>query len=369
MELAGLKRSAVMAGLTPSAHSPDTDVTTKKENLPNGKKTKGRVKIKMEFIDNKLRRYTTFSKRKTGIMKKAYELSTLTGTQVMLLVASETGHVYTFATRKLQPMITSEAGKVLIQTCLNSPDDTENEGLEDDQRMSAAGFEETELSYAAEDKEDEDEDYNEEETEQPVVAPSDEEEEDGPYTARESPTNLSLNSKLRTEYSSANASSCSSSATIFVKSASALSQPSTSQTPSHYQIPAGYAPIPPLSAADISICSPAGRSDFSRGDNAKPPTLAPKLQPSLPPELLAQLEYSSQLSQMALAASGGEGWNRKHVILAPSSGGGGGSQGQLILLPVSTTSTTSPLYQTSLSNVKSEPSLSPQNLSLRKESS
>ena len=34
------------------------------------KKTKGRVKIKMEFIDNKLRRYTTFSKRKTGIMKK-----------------------------------------------------------------------------------------------------------------------------------------------------------------------------------------------------------------------------------------------------------------------------------------------------------
>ena len=35
-----------------------------------GKKTKGRVKIKMEYIDNKLRRYTTFSKRKTGIMKK-----------------------------------------------------------------------------------------------------------------------------------------------------------------------------------------------------------------------------------------------------------------------------------------------------------
>lgn len=41
--------------------------------LPNGKKTKGRVKIKMEFIDNKLRRYTTFSKRKTGIMKKVHE--------------------------------------------------------------------------------------------------------------------------------------------------------------------------------------------------------------------------------------------------------------------------------------------------------
>lgn len=40
------------------------------KSLSNGKKTKGRVKIKMEYIDNKLRRYTTFSKRKTGIMKK-----------------------------------------------------------------------------------------------------------------------------------------------------------------------------------------------------------------------------------------------------------------------------------------------------------
>lgn len=47
----------------------------KKTPPPNGKKTKGRVKIKMEFIDNKLRRYTTFSKRKTGIMKKVSVIS------------------------------------------------------------------------------------------------------------------------------------------------------------------------------------------------------------------------------------------------------------------------------------------------------
>ncbi|XP_066281838.1 serum response factor-like isoform X11 [Branchiostoma lanceolatum] len=118
------------------------------------KKTKGRVKIKMEFIDNKLRRYTTFSKRKTGIMKKAYELSTLTGTQVMLLVASETGHVYTFATRKLQPMITSEAGKALIQTCLNSPDPPSQGQAtghgQHDQRMSVTGYEETDLTYSTE---------------------------------------------------------------------------------------------------------------------------------------------------------------------------------------------------------------------------
>ena len=83
------------------------------------------------------------------VIFQAYELSTLTGTQVMLLVASETGHVYTFATRKLQPMITSDAGKALIQTCLNSPDPPATSAPTSDQRMSASGYEETELTYNA----------------------------------------------------------------------------------------------------------------------------------------------------------------------------------------------------------------------------
>lgn len=54
-------------------------------------------------------------------MKKAYELSTLTGTQVLLLVVSETGLVYTFTTAKLQPLVTQPEGKNLIQACLNAP--------------------------------------------------------------------------------------------------------------------------------------------------------------------------------------------------------------------------------------------------------
>lgn len=77
-------------------------------------------------------------------------MSTLTGTQVMLLVASETGHVYTFATRKLQPMITSNSGKALIQTCLNSPDPPPGSSAHttQEQRMNPSGFEETELTYS-----------------------------------------------------------------------------------------------------------------------------------------------------------------------------------------------------------------------------
>jgi len=86
-----------------------------------------RRKIEIKFIQDKSRRHITFSKRKAGIMKKAYELSVLTGTQVLLLVVSETGLVYTFTTPKLQPLVTKPEGKNLIQACLNAPEPTGNE--------------------------------------------------------------------------------------------------------------------------------------------------------------------------------------------------------------------------------------------------
>jgi hypothetical protein len=63
----GIKRDVEEMHSSSSDHE-DTEDT--KIGIKPGKKTRGRVKIKMEYIDNKLRRYTTFSKRKTGIMKK-----------------------------------------------------------------------------------------------------------------------------------------------------------------------------------------------------------------------------------------------------------------------------------------------------------
>lgn len=80
---------------------------------------RGRKKISMEFIKDKSRRGVTFSKRKKGIMKKAFELNVLTKCEVLLIVASETGHVYTFATPKLQPIIKQHES--LIQQYLNTP--------------------------------------------------------------------------------------------------------------------------------------------------------------------------------------------------------------------------------------------------------
>lgn len=57
-----------------SSSSDHEDIEDTKVGIKPGKKTRGRVKIKMEYIDNKLRRYTTFSKRKTGIMKKVRQM-------------------------------------------------------------------------------------------------------------------------------------------------------------------------------------------------------------------------------------------------------------------------------------------------------
>ncbi|KAA1081642.1 transcription factor of the MADS box [Puccinia graminis f. sp. tritici] len=105
------------------------------------KKNPGRRKIDIEYIQDKSKRHITFSKRKAGIMKKvclsvsvrldertegllliaiqAYELATLTGTQLLLLVVSETGIVYTFTTPNLQPIVSDDPGKSLISSCLN----------------------------------------------------------------------------------------------------------------------------------------------------------------------------------------------------------------------------------------------------------
>ncbi|TIC61329.1 hypothetical protein E3Q02_03945 [Wallemia mellicola] len=106
----------------------DEDVEDEEED---GKKSKsGRRKINIEYIKDKSRRHITFSKRKNGIMKKAYELATLTGTQVLLLVVSESGLVYTFTTAKLSPVVKTDEGQMIVQKCLSNQYDIEGEDFE-----------------------------------------------------------------------------------------------------------------------------------------------------------------------------------------------------------------------------------------------
>ena len=42
--------------------------------------------------------------------------------QVLLLISSERGQIYSFATPKLQPILVNENSKQLIEQCLNAPD-------------------------------------------------------------------------------------------------------------------------------------------------------------------------------------------------------------------------------------------------------
>ncbi|EHN00882.1 Arg80p [Saccharomyces cerevisiae x Saccharomyces kudriavzevii VIN7] len=70
---------------------------------------------------NKTRRHVTFSKRRHGIMKKAYELSVLTGANILLLILANSGLVYTFTTPKLEPVVREDEGKNLIKACINAP--------------------------------------------------------------------------------------------------------------------------------------------------------------------------------------------------------------------------------------------------------
>ena len=44
----------------------------------------------------------------------------------MVLVASETGHVYSFSTQKFQPILNSKPGRKLIQTCLANESEDES---------------------------------------------------------------------------------------------------------------------------------------------------------------------------------------------------------------------------------------------------
>ncbi|XP_038999383.1 truncated transcription factor CAULIFLOWER A-like [Hibiscus syriacus] len=57
----------------------------------------GRGKVVLERIENKINRQVTFSKRRNGLLKKAYELSVLCDAEVALIVFSSRGKLTEFA--------------------------------------------------------------------------------------------------------------------------------------------------------------------------------------------------------------------------------------------------------------------------------
>ncbi|XP_044512426.1 agamous-like MADS-box protein AGL62 [Mangifera indica] len=68
------------------------------------KKTKGKQKIEMKRIEKEEDRLITFSKRKSGIYKKASELVTLTGAEVGVVVFSPAGKAFSFGHPSIEAM-------------------------------------------------------------------------------------------------------------------------------------------------------------------------------------------------------------------------------------------------------------------------
>lgn len=78
-----------------------------------GHRGSGRKKIDIKPIPYKLKRQITFSKRKTGLLKKVKELTTLTQTDALVILVSETGNPHSYATKRFQDMIRNADLKTL----------------------------------------------------------------------------------------------------------------------------------------------------------------------------------------------------------------------------------------------------------------
>ena len=56
----------------------------------------GRVPVQLRRSENKINRQVTFSKRRSGLLKKAHEISVLCDAEVALIIFSSRGKLYEF---------------------------------------------------------------------------------------------------------------------------------------------------------------------------------------------------------------------------------------------------------------------------------
>nr|AGG68164.1 MADS-box transcription factor [Ananas comosus] len=77
----------------------------------------GRGRVELKRIENKINRQVTFSKRRNGLLKKAYELSVLCDAEVALIIFSSRGKLYEFGS-----VGTSKTLERYQRCCYNSQD-------------------------------------------------------------------------------------------------------------------------------------------------------------------------------------------------------------------------------------------------------
>ena len=74
-----------------------------------------RRKTEMKRIENATSRQVTFSKRRNGLLKKAFELSVLCDAEVALIIFSNKGRLYEFSSSRYFPKLNT-----IIKSLLNN---------------------------------------------------------------------------------------------------------------------------------------------------------------------------------------------------------------------------------------------------------
>ncbi|CAA2965159.1 MADS-box transcription factor 23-like isoform X1 [Olea europaea subsp. europaea] len=81
----------------------------------------GRGKIVIRRIDNLTSRQVTFSKRRSGLLKKARELSILCDAEVGLIVFSSTGRLSDFSSTSMKSVVERYNKEKEVQNLLLNP--------------------------------------------------------------------------------------------------------------------------------------------------------------------------------------------------------------------------------------------------------
>nr|ABK26864.1 unknown [Picea sitchensis] len=86
----------------------------------------GKKKVELKRIQNPISRHATFYKRKGGLLKKAFELSVLCDAEVALIIFSETGKIYEFASHNDPTTILAKYGRQMETTRNARPSSLQN---------------------------------------------------------------------------------------------------------------------------------------------------------------------------------------------------------------------------------------------------
>ncbi|KAK9113425.1 hypothetical protein Syun_020222 [Stephania yunnanensis] len=99
----------------------------------------GRGKVELKKIENPTSRQVTFSKRRNGLFKKAYELSVLCEAEVAAVVFSSSGKSFQFASHETIARYHSAIGLVQPESIFNQPARTAEVKLNEAEEMSRRG--------------------------------------------------------------------------------------------------------------------------------------------------------------------------------------------------------------------------------------